>query len=135
MNAVHFEELIEKIVQKDPRYTRDAYLFLREALDHTQKMIGKKGEARHVSGKELLEGVKEYALAQFGPMSYMVLDAWGIRACADVGEIVFNMIEANILAKTDQDSREDFKDGYDFVEAFKKPFQPTGIVPETKPVL
>ena len=135
MNAVHFEELIEKIVEKDPRYTRDAYLFLREALDFTQKKFVKKGEVRHVSGKELLEGIRDYALTQYGPMTMMVLEACGIRATDDIGEIVFNMVEFNVLAKTEEDSLEDFKDVYDFTEAFRKPFEPTSKTPEVKPVL
>ncbi len=135
MNAVHFEEVIEKIVEKDPRYTREAYTFLRESLDFTQKIVGKKAaEIRHVSGKELLNGVRDYALNQYGPMSLMVLESWGIRSCEDIGEIVFNMVEFNLLAKTEQDSREDFKNVYDFVETFKKPFEPSSkAAPESKP--
>ena len=125
MNSIPFEELIDRIVAKDPRYTREAYLFLREALDHTQKMFVKKGEVRHVSAKELLEGVRDYAIGQYGPMTTTVLDAWGIHACSDIGDLVFNMIEANVLAKTPEDKREDFNDGYDFADAFKKPFLPT----------
>ena len=134
MNAIQFEEVIEQITQKDSRYTRDAYLFLREALDHTQKLFVKKGEVRHVSGKELLEGVRDYALNQYGPMALMVLETWGMKTSADIGEIVFNMVEANVLAKTDQDTREEFKDVYDFAEVFKKPFEPTRKTTESKPV-
>ncbi len=135
MNTVDFEEVIEQIMGKDSRYTRDAYLFLREALDHTQKMFVKKGEVRHVSGKELLEGVRDYALNQYGPMALMVLETWGIKSSGDIGEIVFNMVEANVLAKTEQDTREEFKDVYDFNEVFKKPFEPSRkTAAESKPV-
>jgi uncharacterized repeat protein (TIGR04138 family) len=130
MNTVYFEEIIDKIVEKDSRYTREAYFFLREALDHTQKVFVKKGEVRHVSGRELLDGVRGFALEQYGPMTLMVLDAWGIRTTADIGEIVFNMVDSNVLAKTDEDTREAFKDIYDFVEVFKKPFQPSRKVVE-----
>ena len=125
MQSVNFDEVIEQIVEKDTRYHRDAYSFLREALEHTQKSVGKKGEIRHVSGKELLEGIKDYALRQFGPMSITVLDEWGIRTTEDFGEMVFNMVENNLLAKTENDTREDFKGGYDFAEAFKNPFLPS----------
>ena len=109
MHEVSFEEAIQQIRDKDARYERDAYLFVREALDHTQKTIGKdnRGEIRHVTGQELLDGIRDYALAQFGPMTMTVLDEWGIRSCEDFGEIVFNMVDIGLLAKTDTDSRAD----------------------------
>jgi uncharacterized repeat protein (TIGR04138 family) len=126
MHEVSFEETLVKIQAKDPRYHREAYLFVREALDHTQKTIGKdpRGKIRHVTGQELLEGIREFALQQFGPMAKTVLDDWGIHCGEDFGEIVFNMIEVGWLAKTSKDSRADFANGYDFDEAFRKPFLP-----------
>lgn len=126
MQAPNFDEILERIVTNDPRYQRDGYFFLREALDHTQKMVGKakKGEIRHVSGQELLEGIRDYALSQFGPMTLTVLAEWGIRSCEDFGEMVFNMVENSLLAKTEKDSRDDFKGGYNFEDAFRKPFLP-----------
>ncbi len=127
MQAVHFEEVLEKILTRDGRYQSDAYFFLREALDHTQKMVNKarKGEVRHVSGQELLSGIRDYALQQFGPMTLTVLAEWGICSSEDFGEMVFNMVENNLLAKTENDTREDFKNGYNFQEAFSKPFIPS----------
>lgn len=128
MHGINFDEELDKIVAKDPRFTREAYNFVRESLDHTQKLIGKppKDEApRHVSGQQLLEGIRDYALQQYGPMALMVLEEWGIRCCENFGDIVFNMVENSLLAKTEQDSRDDFKGGYDFEDAFRKPFLPT----------
>jgi uncharacterized repeat protein (TIGR04138 family) len=124
MQVVNFEEVLERILQADSRYHRNAYMFLREALDHTHKMLGKDGKdvIQHVTGQELLAGLREYTLQQFGPMAMMVLDEWGVRRCEDWGEIVFIMIEHSLLAKTDTDSREDFAGGYDFFEAFRRPF-------------
>jgi uncharacterized repeat protein (TIGR04138 family) len=125
MHGINFDEELDKIVVKDPRYTREAYLLVRESLDHTQKTIGKSAKEdapRHVSGQQLLEGIREYALQQYGPMTLMLLGEWGIRRCEDFGELVFNMVENSLLAKTDEDSRDDFKGGYDFEEAFRKPF-------------
>src|SRR3989442_4705624 len=127
MQAASFEEAIEQIAAQDRRYHREAYFFLREALNHTQKMTGKppkKNEVRHVSGQELLNGIREYALQPFGPMTLTVLEEWGIKCCEDFGELVFNMVESGLLAKTDKDSRDDFKAGYDFHEAFRQPFLP-----------
>jgi uncharacterized repeat protein (TIGR04138 family) len=134
MHGINFDEELEKIVAKDARYTRDAYLFVREALDYTQKMIGKpaKDDApRHVSGQQLLEGIRDYALLQYGPMTLMLLGEWGIRRCEDFGELVFNMVENSLLAKTEEDSREDFKGGYDFTDAFCKPFLPKDALTAT----
>jgi uncharacterized repeat protein (TIGR04138 family) len=140
MQESNFEEALAKIQARDPRYHRDAYLFVREALDHTQKTAGKDshGHIRHVTGQELLIGIRDYALQQFGPMAKMLLEEWGVRCCEDFGEIVFNMVEANWLAKTAKDSRADFKGGYSFEDAFRKPFLPQGkkdlrAAPEAKP--
>jgi uncharacterized repeat protein (TIGR04138 family) len=126
MQAPLFDETLEGILQKDSRYARDAYQFVREALDHTQKLVTKSGKEglRHVSGQELLAGIREFALQQYGPMTRAVLEEWGVRTCEDFGEIVFNMVESDLLAKTKTDTREDFKGGYDFEEAFHRPFLP-----------
>jgi uncharacterized repeat protein (TIGR04138 family) len=137
MHEATFEEGLALILAKDPRFHRDAYFFLREALDYTQKAIVKenKGQMRHITGQELLGGIREYALTQFGPMVITVLEEWGIKRCEDFGDIVFNMVDAGVLAKTDKDTREDFSGGYDFDEAFRKPFLPQDKLPkETKSV-
>jgi uncharacterized repeat protein (TIGR04138 family) len=130
MQEVNFDEKVEQIFAKDPRYARDAYGFLREALDFTQKIVGKEnhGKIRHVTGQELLDGIRQYALVQFGPMAKTVLEEWGITNSRDFGELVFNMVEIGLLAKTEKDTRDDFHEGYDFTEAFCKPFWPQGKV-------
>ena len=134
MHGINFSEELEKIVAKDPRYTGEAYLFVREALDHTQKTIGRPAKdddtPRHVSGQQLLDGIREYALLQYGPMALTLLHEWGIHRCEDFGEIVFNMVENSLLAKTEQDSRDDFKGRYGFEEAFRKPFLPSDRLPK-----
>jgi len=126
MQEVSFEEALEIIHTKDPRYEKDAYLFVREALDFTQKNIGRdtRGRVRHVTGQELVGGLRDYALQQFGPMVLTVFEQWGVHNCQDFGEIVFNMVDFGLLAKTDNDNRMDFEGGYDFEEAFRKPFLP-----------
>jgi uncharacterized repeat protein (TIGR04138 family) len=95
MQEVSFEEALEIITIKDPRYPREAYAFVREALDHTQRTLvrDKEGGIRHVTGQELLGGIKDYAVSQFGPMAMTVFEEWGIHSCQDFGEIVFNMVE------------------------------------------
>ena len=126
MQKIGFAEALDSIVASDPRYQREAYIFLRDALDFTTKQQKKaKGTTvRHVSGPELLEGVRQYALKEFGPMVVTVFDNWGIRSCEDIGHMVFNLIGAGIFGKTDQDSIEDFKAVYEFRDAFVKPYAP-----------
>lgn len=126
MKKVNFQEALASILDRDPRYAEEAYHFVREALDFTIKMLDKpvEGPGRHVSGQELLEGIRQYALKEFGPMAIRVLHHWGIRKTDDFGEMVFNMVGAGILGKTDQDRKEDFHGGFDFDSAFAKPFRP-----------
>lgn len=111
----NFYQKVEELLKRDLRYKIDAYEFLMQALHFTQKKLNRKG---HVGGKELSEGIKEYALDKFGPMARTVFEHWGITKTEDFGEIVFNMVENDLIAKTDKDSKEDFRGVYDFKEAF-----------------
>lgn len=126
MQKIGFAEALDSIVASDARYQRDAYVFLRDALDFTTKQQKKvKGAlVRHVAGPELLDGVRVYALKEFGPMVTTVFSAWGIEKTEDIGNMVFNLIAAGIFGKTEEDSIEDFKNVYDFEDAFVKPFAP-----------
>jgi uncharacterized repeat protein (TIGR04138 family) len=124
-----FAEIITVICKEDRRFDRKAYDFVRSGLDQTVKDLRKKDAARaersrHVTGAELLEGLRIYALDQYGPLAKTVLNSWGITRGGDFGEIVFNLIEHNVFSKTESDRREDFADTYDFESAFVKPFQP-----------
>jgi uncharacterized repeat protein (TIGR04138 family) len=126
MQPISFDEAIRKIVAADTRFPTEAYLFVQEALQHTQRSLGRhKTEDKHVGGQELLAGIREFALKNYGPMVPTLFAEWGILCCADFGEIVFNMIEHNLATKKPTDSRDDFKAGYDFDEAFAKPFRPS----------
>lgn len=132
MNNEDFHEVVERIANKDPRFDKAAYYFLRQALEFTIKEITKKSDknssenVQHVVGHQLLEGIKTFALKQYGIMTLSILEHWGITQCADFGELVFNLVEYEIFGKTPQDSKDDFKDGYDFAEAFLEPFLPKG---------
>ncbi|MDC0267933.1 hypothetical protein OAK97_01360 [bacterium] len=135
MQTLDFDQTIEQITQTDTRYAPEAYYFLRDALDHTQSIL-KKANApvkrpQHVSGNQLLEGIREYALSQFGPMTLTVMHDWGIKQCEDFGEIVFNMVDHNLLSKTQEDTRDDFKSVYDFSSAFTEPFLPRRRPPDS----
>lgn len=146
MQQINFEDGVTKILEKDSRYAREGYEFLREALEFTQKAYSKSSKStkfreskalpeefrkeaivpvdNHITGQELLNGIREYALAMFGPMSITVFEQWGIRRCEDFGNMVFLMVDNGLLRKTDKDNPDDFKGGYSFEEAFREPFVP-----------
>jgi uncharacterized repeat protein (TIGR04138 family) len=130
MQNPDFGEIVALICKEDSRYDRKAYDFVRMGLDHTVKELRKKDgpraeRSRHVSGAELLEGLRVFALDQYGPLAKTVLNAWGVKRCRDFGDIVFNLIEYNVFSKTENDKLEDFGDTFDFDDAFVKPFQPS----------
>lgn len=129
MQDLDFDEVVELIHKEDPRYDRRAYTFIRLGLDQTVKELRKKDSQRaqksqHVTGPELLEGLRVYALDQYGPLAKTVLNSWGVNRCRDFGDLVFNLIEYNVFSKTESDRREDFSDIYSFDDAFVKPFLP-----------
>ena len=109
------EDILEEIAEQDMRYQVDAYEFVLEALSYTQR---KYRRSRHVTGKELLEGIKILLMQKFGPMTLTVLKHWGIKTTEDFGNIVFNLVENRVLSKTEDDNIEEFRDGYDFGEVF-----------------
>ncbi len=115
---------LKAICDRDPRYDMEAYIFLREALDYTVKTLNApaRGERRHITGRELADGFRELALQAFGPLTLKVLSLWGIHRTEDIGEIVFTLVEAGELGKTEEDKREDFANGYNFQDVFEKPW-------------
>ena len=117
-----FHAGLAEVVRRDPRFAYEAYEFLYEALNHTQKMLGRlpSGEVaegaepqHHVSGPELLAGIRDLALREFGLMARTVFHMWGIQRTDDFGDIVFNLVEAGLMNKTDEDTRKDFHEVYD----------------------
>jgi uncharacterized repeat protein (TIGR04138 family) len=115
---------LDEVVKRDPRYAYESYEFVFAALGHAQNLLGRSDEAQdeeepdhHVSGPELLAGVRDLALREFGLMARTVFRLWGINRTADVGNIVFNLIESGLMSKTDQDNPADFVDVYDLDEA------------------
>ncbi|MBE6413651.1 MAG: hypothetical protein E7035_03730 [Verrucomicrobiaceae bacterium] len=121
------QKTLEAIVRDDSRYAIGAYVFVRMGLDFTIKRLAAKDKNRkdrNVSAQELLDGIRVFALESFGPMAMTLFEEWGVHSCADFGNIVFNLVDAHILATSKGDKIEDFYDGYDFNEAFVKPFLP-----------
>jgi uncharacterized repeat protein (TIGR04138 family) len=122
------------VLARDPRYSIQAYAFVLEALDFTKKSQKKRRQSRsrsagkplmaahHVSGRELCEGARRLALAQYGLMALTVLGLWGVHSTADLGEIVYNLIASGDLEKTPSDSRADFDNVFDFETAFRRDY-------------
>ncbi len=108
---------IQKLAERNLKYKLEAYSFLLSALHHTMKKIN---PPRHISGREFCKGILDYAIDQFGPMARTVLESWGIKSTLDFGIIVFDLVEVELMRKTEEDSLDDFKDVYNFDTAFSK---------------
>jgi len=120
----NLEDRLKQVVCRDGRYHVNAYRFVYEALDYTVKQLERK---RHISGRELLEGIKNLALEQFGALAVMVFETWGVRKTADFGNIVFNLVEAELMSRSEEDCREDFEDVYEFREVFRIDSKPRSM--------
>ena len=134
---------LAQLLKEDRRYRLDAYLFVFDALSYAQNVLGMgtesssepavevdveeedefEGPQRHVTGQELCEAIRRFALQQYGLMAKTVLASWGIHRTGDFGEIVFNLIRIGRMRKTSHDRREDFEDVYDFETAFREEFK------------
>jgi len=112
-------ESIYKILEKDKRYKFPAYPFILAALEVTRQQTH---QTKHVTGQELCEGFKTLAISEYGIMAKAVLESWGINATDDIGEIVYNLIEAGMLSKTKEDKKKDFHDVFDFDKIFNKDY-------------
>ncbi|MEI7773246.1 MAG: Minf_1886 family protein [Verrucomicrobiota bacterium] len=135
MLKLDFFAAVERILESDSRFDRNAYHFLKESLElitgdgkkHKPRIVG------HVTAHQLLDGVREHALRQFGPMVPTVFGYWGITKCEDFGDMVYQLIALGTFGKSDKDSIEDFKNAYTFHDAFVVPFRPTDELPKPVP--
>ena len=120
-----FTEVIERILDKDSRFAPEAYVFISNAVQYTSSKLMEQEEGRrHISGQELLDGIRDYAIGEFGPMAKTVFESWGVRNTLSIGYIVFNMVDFKLLNSSANDSINDFRNGYSFTEAFETPFLP-----------
>ena len=128
---------IRQLLEEDTRYTLEAYQFVREALAYANDVLQMSGEEtmdeteetaeveHHLSGQQLCEAIRQYAVEQYGYMTQVVLKSWGITCTSDFGEIVYNLINIKMMKKSPHDRREDFDDVYDFDQAFREDFRIT----------
>jgi uncharacterized repeat protein (TIGR04138 family) len=122
---------LEEIVRRDPRFAYEAYEFVFAALAHTQQLLDRvppdegtrQEKDYHVSGRELVHGIRDLAVREFGFMARTVFHMWGIDRTADFGDIVFNLVEAGLMSKTAQDDRRDFADVFDLDQTLVHQFR------------
>ena len=130
---------LQQLIGKDSRYHVDAYVFIREALafaadsmelgstseefEFAEEEIEQNRRERHLSGQELCEAIRKYALKQYGYMAKIVLNQWGVRQTSDFGEIVYNMIDVGIMKKSSRDQKSHFDNVFDFDQAFESGFK------------
>jgi uncharacterized repeat protein (TIGR04138 family) len=127
---------IFQLLKRDNRFKLDAYQFVRDALSYAHDELGMgpaesedaddpQAEA-HLTGQQLCEAIRLFAIEQYGLMARLVLENWGVSRTGDFGDIVYNLIEIGLMKKSEADRREDFDGVYDFAEAFDRHFRITG---------
>lgn len=124
-----FVEKVREVAKAQGRYDIQAYLFVFQALEFTLKRIG---ERRHISGPELIEGIRDFALLNFGAMGAAVFEQWGVKEPLDFGRIVFALVESDLMSKTDTDDVSDFSGGFDFRKTFGEEYVPSGLPDEAE---
>jgi len=103
-----YESALDQVLDGDRRYSRHAYFFVQRALQFYREKHGGEQGGGHIKGPQLLRGVRELALDEFGPMARSVLNSWGLGEGEDIGEIVYNLIDAGLMSKTPEDRKKDF---------------------------
>lgn len=131
-----YQERMQAVLAEDARYPADAYDFVREAVTFTVRRLDLDAlppGRRHVRGPQLLEGFRDLALQEFGPLALEVLHEWGLQRTDDVGHIVFNLVRHGLLGASKEDSQEDFARGYSFEQAFLQPYVEADDLPKDLP--
>jgi uncharacterized repeat protein (TIGR04138 family) len=125
---------LAELLRRDKRYRLGAYVFVYDALQYAQQQLGlgrtggddpnagDSEEERHITGQQLCEAIRQFAVEQYGGLAKSVLAHWGVRSTGDFGEIVFNLISIGQMRKTESDRREDFDNIFDFDEGFRDVF-------------
>jgi uncharacterized repeat protein (TIGR04138 family) len=108
--------IMDQIRLRERRFDERAYLFVLSALEYCQSQLS---ERRHIGGRELAVSCRDLALEKFGVLAGLVLSHWGIHSTADLGDVVFTLVDLNLLISQPNDTRDDFLAVFDFDEAFE----------------
>ena len=111
--------IMDRIRLHEPRFDERAYLFVLGALEFCQQRLD---ERRHITGPELALACRDLALEKFGVMARLVLEHWGVRRSADIGDVVFTLVDLGLLMSQPTDTREEFADVFDFDQAFQREY-------------
>lgn len=126
MSELAFRDgIMDRIRLREPRFDERAYLFVLGALEFCQQRLE---ERRHISGRELAFACRDLALDKFGVMAGLVLEHWGVRSSADLGDVVFTLVDLGLLMSQPTDSREEFADVFDFDQAFAREYPWRGVL-------
>lgn len=122
------QRAMEQLLIRDKRYKLEAYVFMRDALSFAQRHLMANineddEESRHMTGQQLCEACRLFALDQFGYLAKLVLANWGLKSTSDFGEVVYNLIEIKHMRKSESDRREDFDNVFRFEDAFEPSFE------------
>jgi uncharacterized repeat protein (TIGR04138 family) len=115
-------QVIESLARDRGRFSPQAYFFVLEALNFTLDTLQKQGRIGHITGQQLLDGIKSFGRKNFGFLGRAVFESWGVCRSGDFGEIVFDLVSVQLLSKQDGDSKSDFDGGFDFASAFENEF-------------
>lgn len=126
-------QAMRRLLKEDPRYKYEAYQFIRESLQYAHEQMPELSKAatgetfgrarpKHITGQQLCEACRQYAIDQYGYLAQLVLESWGVTSTSDFGEIVYNLIRIEQMRKSDSDRREDFDEVYTFEGAFEPVF-------------
>ena len=113
------EGIMDRIRIREPRFDEQAYLFVLSALEMCQSQMSMR---RHITGVELANACRELALERYGLMARVVLERWGLSCTADIGDIVFTLVDLGFLLSQPQDTRDEFADVFDFDLAFERDY-------------
>ncbi|MDE3151810.1 MAG: hypothetical protein KGL93_06135 [Gemmatimonadota bacterium] len=117
--------IMDRILLRERRFDERAYLFVLAALEYCQQRLP---ERRHISGRELAHGCRDLAIERYGVMARLVLEHWGVRSSGDIGDVVFTLVELELLLSQPDDSREEFVDAFDFDDAFERRYPWCGAI-------
>jgi uncharacterized repeat protein (TIGR04138 family) len=109
--------IMDQIRLRERRFDEHAYLFVLAALEFCQARLT---ERRHITGRELAIACRDLAIDRYGVLARLVLNHWGVHSTADMGDIVFTLVELNLLISQPTDTRDDFLAVFDFDEAFEQ---------------
>ncbi len=121
------KEQLRKLALRDRRFSPEAFLFLFESLEPALDLAGKQqaeGQERHITGQELLAGLREHARKSFGPLAAHVWRSWGLSSSLDWGRIVFLLVDEGLLRRQESDTLSDFEPGFDFEREFVEGYRP-----------